>query len=159
MFYFFQIAVLLIYALMYLRFREGIFYVCTISRKKRRKGFKNFWLFEKHHQIGTIGKLYYVNKFFFIGWCLTFALTLCLGYLSFMEYFIAGLIGLLSACLIPMYVFDFLNCNRAEYGEGFVLLRRRKHGYGGYDSSIVDLFACFLPAFVVFFNLFYLLKY
>ena len=156
MFYFFQLAVLLIYALMYLQFREGIFCACAISKKKRRKGFKNYWWFEVHHQIGAIGNLYFVNKFFFIGWCLTFAITLCFGYLSFMKYFIIGLVGFLSVCLIPMYVFGFINENQAEYGEAFVLLRKRKHGYGGYDSSILDLFCCFLPAFFVFFDLFVL---
>ena len=154
-----QLACLLFYVIMYFKFREGLFYAFSISKKKRRKGFQNFWWFESHHQIGAIGKIYYVNKFYLIAWCLVAVITVGTGYLSFMKPVLIVLNAIVGLPLIPMYIFGFVHTNRAEYGEAFVVLKKRKTvifsrtPFGGYYSTFEDVLLCCIPVLVLVTNI------
>jgi len=144
MFWLINIIFLSIYALMYVRFRDGLYSAYSISRKKKRIGFKNYWWFESHFQNGVIHKAYYVNKIFFLAWCAVACITLSLGFVSFMQPVIMALIGVLGVFLVPMFLWGTMKENKKRYGESFVVLRRRKH-IRGFDSSVKDMLVCLCP--------------
>ena len=151
MFYMFcliNVIFLSIYALMYVRFRDGLYSAYPISRKKKRIGFKNYWWFESHFQKGVIHNAYYVNKIFFLSWCSVACITILLGYLPFMKFVITALIGLLGAFLVPIYLWGMIKSNQTEYGTSFVVFARRKH-LGGFYSSFYEMLICLVPFFFV----------
>ena len=150
MFCFLNLSFLLCYVFMYLRFREGLFCAYPISRKKKRIGFKNYWWFESHFQMGAIYRAYYVNKFFFLIWCLTFCVTLLCGVVSFLQPIVAILVGILGISLIPMSLWGMIKYNQRIYGVPIVI-RRRTEIKGKFYSSIPEIILVFVFPFVFIF--------
>ena len=149
MFYFLNISFLLIYALMYAVFRQGLSAANNISRKTKFKGVKNYWWFEQAKTCGNLGKVYFVNKVFTIFYLFVAMAVIILGLFDFAKIIIISLIAVLGAMLIPMNFYAWINNNKKEFGKAFVLLRRRKDGTGTYDSSVVDVLWSVFPVFIV----------
>ena len=153
MFWIFNIFFLVIYAFSYFRFRDGLYCVFKISRKKKRVGFQNYWWFESHFQMGAIYRAYYVNKFFFLIWCLTFCVTLLCGVVSFLQPIVAILVGILGISLIPMSLWGMIKDNQRIYGVPIVI-RRRTEIKGKFYSSIPEIILVFVfPFFFIFVDL------
>ena len=155
MFWCVNIFFLFYYGLGYFRFRDGIYSVYPISRKKKRKGFENYWWFESHFQNAAIGNVYYVNKIFFLAWCFVACITLVFGFVSFMKPIIMVLIGLLGVFLIPMHLWGMGKSNQKEYGTSIVVCQRIKEikGRKVYSSIPEIILACVAPLFFVLFDL------
>ena len=146
MFVFLNIIFLLLYAFAYLRFRGGLYCAFRISRKKKRKGFQNYWFFKSHFQIGAIHKAYYINKGFIFAWCFVLSITVFLGFVAIMRPVIIVLIGLLGVCLVPMCLWGMEKSNLQEYGTPFVLISKHKIYTGRRHSSIPEAFMiCMIP--------------
>ena len=153
MFWIFNIFFLLIYTFSYLRFRGGLYCAFQISRKKKRKGFKNYWWFESHFKNGAIHKAYYINKGFFLAWCFVACVTVLLGFVSFMQPVITVLIGLLGIFLIPMHLWGLVKDCQKEYGTP-IIIHKRDPVINKYYSSIPEMILiCLIPIFCVFVDL------
>ena len=153
MFWLVNMVFLLLYAMLYCRFRDGLYSAYPISRKKKRIGFKNYWWFESHFQNGAIHCAYYVNKIFFLAWCMVGCITLCFGFLSFMQSLIMVLIAILGAFLVPMYLWGMIKYNQKEYGRSIVVYERLKHIKGSkVYSSIPEIIMIWLIPFLVVFT-------
>ena len=152
MFWIVNLIFLLLYALLYCRFRDGLYCAYPISRKKKRIGFKNYWWFETHFQNGAIHRAYYVNKLFFLAWCLVTCITFLLGFLTFMQPIIMVLVAFLGVFLVPMYLWGMIRHNQKEYGRSIVVYERLKYIKGGkvYSSIPEIIMVCMIPFFFVF---------
>ena len=158
MFYFFNLFFLLIYAVMYAIFRQGLRSAHKISAKAKFKGAKNFWWFESVKDIKNLGKSYWVNKIFTILYLITAMVATFLGLLTYTKMLIFVLMSLVGTMLIPMNFYAFIHNNKKEFGCTFVGLRRRKDGTGKFHSSVVDMLWSCLPVFMMLFELVYLLR-
>ena len=153
MFCFLNICFLLYFIFPYFRFREGLFCTYRISKKKKRIGFQNYWWFESHFQIGAICRAYYVNKAFFLLWCLTFCITLICGFVSVFRVFAVALVGFLGIFLIPMSLWGMIKANQKEYGVPIVICRRTEIKGKLYSSIPEMILICSFPFFFIFVDL------
>lgn len=156
MFYFLHILLVLCGFFIYGCFRSGILdrlRVSGMSRtyiKKHTKSFLNYWLFTKLNCLHPMRSLYWLN-IVYLTVLLTYAgIALLLGYLPSMKLVVIILSAFLCLLEIPCCVFSAISSCQAEYGEPFVLLRKRKDSpRSGYFSSIPYLLAWIAPLFIL----------
>ena len=157
MFYFFNIFFLLIYALMYGAFRDGVRANHKISRKAKLKGAKNCLWFEGVRESKYLRASYYINKIFTVVYLFVATVVLFIGWFDFAKVIIVVLMGILGAFLIPMNFYAWIHCNKREYGKSFVLWIKRKNGSGFYHSAVIDVMWSITPVLIVLFEIFYLI--
>ena len=157
-FYFFALIMMVLPAIFYFLFRDGI--EMWTKRKKRTskskfrnslKGKKNYWWYEALHQEVNLGFIYHLNKAFTILFVLTFALTLLTGLKKEMSLVLCPLhifVYMLSAVTT---VFYRIQNNLDFYGTPFVIFNRSRNG--GIDSVIFDVIMVvmisFIPTYVI----------
>ena len=100
--------------------------------------------------MGAIYRAYYVNKFFFLIWCLTLCVTLLCGVVSFLQPIVAILVGILGISLIPMSLWGMIKDNQRIYGVPIVI-RRRTEIKGKFYSSIPEIILVLVFPFVFIF--------
>lgn len=144
MFYFLSIVILFYNLLLYASFRSGIYDYLRSAKmsksniRKKRKGFKNYWLYQSIHKERPLGVLYGLNYLFFIVTVLYSVLALALGFLKAFQPFLFGLSILLCWIEIPSTVIASVHRCNEEFGKPFVWLAKRK-ALGGYHSSLTDM--------------------
>ena len=154
MFLFFNIVSLLVYIGKYVRFRGGLYCAFQISRKKKRKGFQNYWWFETQFQSGAIHKAYYINKGFFLAWCFVACATLIFSFVSIARLAVAILVLLLGLVEIPMALWGMVKENRRDYGRALVIFSfRKKNGNRAYSAIAEVIGTCCFPVFMFGINL------
>ena len=105
--------------------------------KKSKKGFANYWFYKKLHGELDLGAIYYLNLLLLIFTPMHFAFTVSCGWSDSFRFPIAVVSTVLCAVQIPSVVICQIYENYEQYGQAFVLLRRRENM--GYDSSLVYL--------------------
>ncbi|MBR6744177.1 MAG: hypothetical protein IKM00_03045 [Clostridia bacterium] len=157
-FYFFALIMMVLPAIFYFLFRDGV--EMWTKRKKRinkskfrnlLKGKKNYWWYEALHKEVNLGFLYHLNKAFTVLFVLTFALTLLTGFKKEMSLMLCPLhifVYMLSAVTTAFYR---IQDNLDFHGKPFVIFGRSRNG--GIDSVIFDIIMVamigFIPAYVV----------
>ena len=136
---------------MYSRFREGICFEYKIKFKHKTNDFRDFLWFKKGKQ--KIKKLYYVNKIFTVLYIVLLAAVLLLSWFEFAKIVIICLFGCLSALLIPMSFYAQKHCTIKEYGQAFVLFKKRKQGVTYYSSIFDGVGNVAIPLFFMLFEI------
>jgi hypothetical protein len=95
----------------------------------------NYWLYKKTHQEVNLGYIYYLNWALIVLTPLYLIIAVSLGWWNIMRIPIAILAFLLCGVQVPAYVFSDIYDKYENYGQPFILIRKRKFGRG-YDSSI-----------------------
>ena len=111
--------------------------------KKNKKGCVNYWFYQKLHEAGCMGYVYYLNLALLVLTALYIVCALGLGYLDVMVKPVAVLGLLLGAVQIPASIFVSVYEKRVRYGQSFIVFRWDKAARGG-DSSIIDITAAFV---------------
>lgn len=134
---------------MYMSFRISIGYYLRHTGnsktyiRKNKKDFWNYWIYKKIHAEIGLGYVYYLNLGLLALTLLYFLIATSLGWLDEMKIPIAVLHSLLCCTQLPSSVFAHVYDNLEDYGQRFIILRKRKIG-GGFDSSILHLALLFV---------------
>lgn len=147
LYYFISLFMMLIPPMYYLMFRVN--YLDYLSKKlkirerslrKRMKGMKNFWWYQRLHEEYNIGFIYHLNRAFILSYVIAFAVTLLLG-------FVRALIPIICVLNILLYILTAVIAmiasamdNLMNYGSVIVLLRRHPETKR-IDSTVLDIFA------------------
>ena len=149
MFWIFNIFFLVIYAFSYFRFRDGLYCAFQISRKKKRKGFKNYWWFESLREIKHLGRFYVINKIFVCLYALAVIVTVPLSFFASFRAVVIAFNVIIGAALIPMTLFGVIKSNKKEFGKSFVWLKIRTDGTKKLYSSVLDICWSLSPIFFI----------
>ncbi len=146
-FYTFNILVSLIYLIgLYPHFRVGVDCYLRHTKnsksfiRKHKKGFVNYWFYQKlHHEI-NLGYVYYLNLALLSLSLIYALLSLSLGWLPVIQLPIAILSVFLSLLQVPSLIFCEIYYNLEYHKEAFVIYRSRTPSGHGEYSSIINLF-------------------
>lgn len=157
MFYFLQIVIVLYNLLLYALFRGGIYHYLRLSKmsktniRKNQKDFADYWLYRSIHRQHPMGALYALNLVYLIATISCSVIVLAIGFIDTLQTFVWILSLVLCLIEIPaMAITSVYDC-KAEFGQPFVLLRKRKES-NGYYCSLLDMFAWCVTAILVCFS-------
>ena len=155
-FYVFNIFYSIISFYIYGMFRFGVednlrYRRCSKSYiKKSLKGVKNYWTYARIHGDAGLGCAYRLNLALLVLTPAYFVFAVLFGWIRLMQLPVAILSAVICTVQVPAMFFAEVYYNLENYGEEFVLYRRRKNFYG-YDSSVVDIAAILaIAAFAVY---------
>lgn len=160
MFYIINLIIVAFSIFLYVLFRSGIYSYLRLSKvsktfiRKNRKGFSNYWLYTKLHKEHSLGIMYYLNVIFLFGLMVFSLVTICLGYLEFMQLpiiilsIILAVVEVISSSIATYY--DTIN----EFGVPFVLWQKTKF-MRRYSSSLFDYPLPYVILFVLIYNSIY----
>lgn len=143
MFYAINLLIAIFSIFMYMMFRSGIYSYLRLSKtsktyiRKNRKGFSNYWFYTKLNKERSLGILYYLNFIFLFSLLLFSVITICFGYLEFMQLPIIILSIVLAAAEIPSSFIATVYDTKEEFGTPFVLWQKSKF-MRRYTSSVFD---------------------
>ena len=148
MFYFLHILIVFYNLFLYFVFRDGIYHYLRLTKmsksyiKKKQKGYANYWLYRSIHRQHPMGILYRLNLVFLAATIICSVLIVALGFIKALQPFVLFVSLVLCLIEIPaMAIFSFYDC-KAEFGQGFVLFRKRKESNGYYSSLFMILPWC-----------------
>ena len=143
--YFVSLGALLFTLIFYLLFRWTVDE--WINRKKHispskisrmKKGFTNYWWYQKLHKSVGLGAFYYFNKLYTLTFCLAFISALILGLVRTLAVVPVVLCLLVFFLCGIMNVFTHIQHNLEVYGTPIVLFERGPTG--GIHSIFTDMF-------------------
>lgn len=155
-FYLVQLGFLFVCWTMFLQFRCGMEYAFNISQKKHRKGFRNFWFYKGHYEIGVIRTAYHVNRILLFAIWGASGVTLFLGYFAFIQPILIVWMAVLGVALIPAFFFGQWHWNKAKFGKPLILFRKDR-SIRGIQSVFADIFFCTFPIFLTWYNVVFFL--
>lgn len=149
-----SILTIVLSAVFYFAYRDGVNTYLRIKKnsktyiKKSKKGFRNFWLFEKIHKEQNLGLWYYLNIAYLLLLLIVSFVVITVGYLRVMQIPVVVMIAVLSIVETVAIGFWIVNNNIGEYGTPFVLYQ--KSSFGKPHTIVLDMLAIIHPLLFVY---------
>lgn len=157
MFYFLQIIIVFYNFFLYAIFRGGIYHYLRLSKmsktniRKSQKGFANYWFYQSIRRQLPMGILYSVNLIFLIATIFGSIMILATGFIKPLQPLVWGISLFLCSIEIPAMVITSVYDCKAEFGQPFVFLCKRKES-NGYYCSLLDMLSWCVTAILVCFS-------
>ncbi len=143
----------------YVTFRMGVNSYLRVHKnsktfiRKNKKGYSNYWLYNKLHAEVGLGYIYTLNILLIVLTAVYLFSVVCLGWAEFFSIPIATCNAALCAVQIPAILFSDVYWNLEHYGKRFVMLEKNKSG-GGFHSSFYAIIESVVLSVFAVYNIF-----